>query len=105
MSWSEEHGGALVSPGYGHGGALVSPANAGPERITDRLRARVNLLNLSMGFSSNREVACEFLNAGNLKPGFMKSNFIFYRLRAALNTSAEELTQGFYHQHRKVGLT
>jgi hypothetical protein len=104
MICAEEHGGPLDSPGFGHGGPLDSPANAVAERKTERLRARVSILNLFMVFSSNREVAYDFLNTGGMKPGFMKSVFIFFAC-AALNTSRTELTQGFYHQHRKVGLT
>jgi len=61
-----------------------------------------------MGFSSNTEVACEFFKRGQHEAGLhavaFHSLFLDY-LRAALNTSARELTQGFYHQHRKAGLT
>src|SRR5262249_11703315 len=98
------HGGVFVSPGFAHGGVFVSPANAVPARITLIQKARVSLLRL-MGFSLIFEIGLRNADAVTTKLRFMKSRLVFHCLRVALNTSGRRATQGFYHQHRKVGLT
>jgi hypothetical protein len=106
MNWLVEQGGVLVSPGFAHGGVLVSPASTVLPSTQDRTTATVSLRKVFTGFSFKMsEIADRFRDVVHMKPGFIQLCPTSNCLRAALNSSGEQMRQGFYHGDGKVGLT